>query len=346
MTRIGFVGAGAGTAAAAFVIGGTLPDADLTVLEKSGGVCGRAATRRRGDVTYDYGANYLKNDDERVTDLVTAALDGEDLVDVTEPIYTFDEDGQVSEGRDADDHKWTYPGGITGIAKRLFARTDATVHRNTRIETIRRDGEDWRLEDTAGGHWGPFDALVVNPPAPQTATLLAGADWDAPIRHHLVDAVDDVPFRTIWTAVLGYEFELDVPYYALVNVDKSHEIGWIAREECKTGHVPDGQSVLIVQANHEWSVDRYDDDPAATVSTLATLTADVLDDDRLADPEWTDHQRWRYALPEDGVARGPIDTAAREHDLYAVGDWVEGEGRLHAALRSGLDTGERIVHAL
>jgi predicted NAD/FAD-dependent oxidoreductase len=69
MTDIGIVGAGAAAAAATHVLDETVPDASITVLEKSGGVCGRAATRRRGEVTYDYGANYLKADDDRVVDL-------------------------------------------------------------------------------------------------------------------------------------------------------------------------------------------------------------------------------------------------------------------------------------
>ena len=85
MTAIGFVGAGAATVTATFALERAQPDASVTVLEKSGGVCGRAATRRRGEVTYDYGANYVKADDERVVELLTETLDTAGLVDVTEP---------------------------------------------------------------------------------------------------------------------------------------------------------------------------------------------------------------------------------------------------------------------
>ena len=342
MTNIGVVGAGAAAAAATDVLDETVPDASVTVLEKSGGVCGRAATRRNGDVTYDYGANYVKSDDERVVDLLTERLSTEGLVDVGEPIYTFDAAGTVSEGRDADDHKWTYRGGLTQIAKRLFGGTAATVLRHTRVEHISRENDRWYLRDTDGETWGPFDALLVNPPAPQTAALLETADWEADARADLRAAAESVPFRTVWTAVLHYPFELDRPYYALVNTDKDHEVGWIAREECKDGHVPAGESLLVVQANHEWSVARYDDEPAANVADLAALTADVLGDQRLTDPDWTDHQGWRYALPEDGVRASAVEAAA-EADLYPLGDWVAGEGRLHAALRNGLETGERVA---
>jgi len=341
--EIGVIGAGAASAAATHVLNETLPDASITVLEKSGGVCGRAATRRRGPVTFDYGANYLKDEDGRVTALVTEQLSRDGLVNVEEPIYVFDEAGAVSPGRESNGRKWSYHEGLTSIAKRLFGGTDATVHRRTRVEGIRRDGDAWALVDSEGAGWGPFDLLLCNPPAPQTEALLRTADWGAPIRKRLVEALASVEYRTIWTAVLGYEFPLSKPYYALVNPGKDHEVGWIAREECKPGHVPDGESVLIVQANHDWSVAHLETPPKQVVDDMASLTGSIMDDDRLAEPNWTDHQRWRYALPENGVASGIVDEAAAR-DLYLLGDWVAGDGRLHAALRNGLDTGERIAH--
>jgi len=100
-----------------------------------------------------------------------------------------------------------------------------------------------------------------------------------------------------------------------------------------------------VQAAPDWSAEHYDDPPEENVAELAAASADVLGDERLADPDWTDHQGWRYALPDAGVRQGAVD-AAEDHDLYCVGDWVAGEARLHAALRSGLDTGERLAFAV
>ena len=345
MPTIGIVGAGAAAAAATLVVETAVPDAEVTVLEKSGGLCGRAATRRRDDLVYDYGANYVKSDDERVVELLTETLDSEGLVDVTEPVYTFDESGTVSPGRAPDGHKWSYEAGLTQIAKRLFGRTDAAIHRRTEVGTIRREGDAWALTDTDGTSWGPFDVLLLNPPAPQTAGLLADTDWDDDRRAALQEAAAEVPYRTVWTAVLRYPFGLDRPYYGLVNTDKEHAIGWISREECKRGHVPDGESLLVVQAGGEWSRANYGRDPETNVAELAELTADIIGDDRLSKPTWTDHQGWRYALPEGSVRRGPLDSAERA-GLYCLGDWIPGEGRVHAALANGLDVGERVAHSM
>lgn len=347
MTSIGIVGAGSASAAATFVLDSAVPDAEITVLEKSGGVCGRAATRRRGAVTYDYGANYVKSDDRRVAELLTETLDDGGLVAIEEPTYTFDASGEVSPGRDPEGHRWTYREGLTQIAKRLFARTDAAVHRRTRVETIGRDetADIWTLADADGHEWGPFDAILLTPPAPQTAELLADARWESPTRQALAAAAREVPYRPVWSAVLGYGFELDVPYYALINTDDEHEVGWLAREECKAGHVPDGESVLVVQAAPDWTRERFDEPPAENVAALANHAAGLVGDDRLRDPAWTDHQGWRYALPDEGTIPGPLREAEHE-GLYCAGDWVAGEARVHAALASGLEVGERMAYTV
>ena len=340
---VAIAGAGAAGAGAAYALGNAA--VDVTVFEKSRGVCGRAATRRKRGCRYDHGANYFKDEDPRVTELVTEILDTDGLVEAEGPIWTFDAGGTISEGRDADDHKWTYRAGITRLAKRLFDRTETAVETSTRVGAIERVDGGWALADAEGTDLGRYDGLVLTPPAPQTADLLAATGWDDGLRNDLETAVRDVSFRPTITAVLHYPFELDRPYYALVNTDKSHEIGWCSREECKPGHVPDGESLLIVQLGADWSADRIDDPPAEVVPDAADLAADLLGDDRLADPDWTDYQGWRYAQPGDAVAAGPLDRAA-EHDLFFAGDWVAGEGRVHLALRNGLDTGERIAGRL
>ncbi|PSP83434.1 NAD/FAD-dependent oxidoreductase [Halobacteriales archaeon QS_1_68_17] len=336
--RVAIVGAGAAGAAAAYALRDAA--AEVTVFEKSRDTCGRAATRRQHGCTYDYGANYVKSTDDAVADLVESTLE-EGLVDVTDPVWTFDADGEISAGREADEHKWTYTDGIAELADRLFARTDAAVTLNTRVATPIRDAGRWELADDAGDRLGRFDAVLLTPPAPQTADLLGAANWELALCRELREAIAVVPYRTILSVVLHYPFELDLPYYALVNTDKEHDVGWLSREECKPGHVPEGESLLVVQPSPDWSVDHYTDTPVELSEQVASMAADLLGNDRLADPDWTDHKHWRYALP-DRAPETDVLSAAADYGLYFAGDWVAGEGRVHAAVSSGLAAGERI----
>ncbi|MFB6232399.1 MAG: NAD(P)/FAD-dependent oxidoreductase [Salinibacter sp.] len=338
--RLGVVGAGAGAASATYVIDNALPGAEITVFEKSRGVCGRAAARRRDGIVYDYGANYLKDTGGRVSTLIAGEFD-DGLVEVQGPIWTFDSDGNISERSDGG-RRWTYEDGITRLAKHLFGATGAKVERETRIADVYHDG-GWRLTDDDGVAHGPFDALLLNPPAPQTADLLRETGVEAADR--LGNAAGGVSYQTGWTAVLGYGFEFDAPYYGLANADGEHQVGWIGREERKPGHVPGEESVLVVQASSDWSTERYDAAPDRNVAILARRTAEIVGDRRLANPDWTDHQGWRYALPDDGVS-GSARRDAAQAGVYVAGDWVAGEARLHAAVRSGLKTGETMADSL
>ena len=338
MDSLAIVGAGAAGAAAAY----RLRDSgrDVTVYEKSRGVCGRAATRRREGCHYDYGANYVKPGDGPVGDLVRDL--GEDgLVDVDEPVWTFDGDGEIAPGRDSSEPKWTWETGLTQLAKRLFARTDATIHRETRIDSLARTESGWTLTDTDAGRYGAFEDVLLTPPAPQTADLLADAHWEDSRRDELQSAAADVHYRSVVTAVLHYPFELDREWYALVNTDDAHEVGWLSREGCKDGHVPDGEELLVVQMAPDWSRAQYDTAASEQTQLATEHAAGLLDDDRLLEPDWTDTQGWRYALPDEAVDSEPVE-AAREAGLHVAGDWVAGEARVHAAVESGLAAADLI----
>ena len=334
---------GAGLAAAGMADALSDRSVSVTVLEKSRGVGGRAATRRRDGCRYDHGANYIKDSDERTRELLQS-LGADGLVDIDAPVWPFDAEGTISESQRPESHKWTWEAGITQLAKRLFDRTNADIRKETRVDTLEEGQSGWTISDTDGATHGPFDAVVLTPPAPQTADLLQATellDGDDDLAA-ATDAVDQVPYRTIRSLMLHYPFEIDPPYYALVNDDRDHDIGWLARESCKPGHIPDGEELLVVQMAPDWSTanDEMPLDDAA--SEAAMKAAQLLDDDRLTEPDWVDDQGWRYALPDAGVDTDAVEPL-EAHGLYLAGDWVVGEGRAHEALWCGVDVGERLA---
>lgn len=333
--EIGIVGAGVAGIGTAYELRDA--DTDVTLLEKSRGVGGRAATRRRNGCVYDHGANYVTPDPD-LEEFMREQGDTEP-VEIEGPVWTFDSSGTIEPGEERERPALTYEDGITCFAKGVFSRTDATLETETRVESIGHEGDRWRVN--ADEREYAFDALVMTPPAPQTAALLVDADWSDPLRGELTAALEAVPYRTILTAVLHYPFETDRPYYALVNTDKHHEIGWLSREECKPGHVPDDESLLIVQMAPDWSLERYGEPEKAIADATAGLAAGLLDDSRLETPDWTDCTRWRHALPDEGIDDGVL-MRVEDRSLYFAGDWVAGEGRVAAAFENGREVGRRI----
>jgi predicted NAD/FAD-dependent oxidoreductase len=347
MTRIAIVGAGVAGLGAAYALRDA--DADATVFERRTSVGGRAATHRREECVYDIGANYTKDETPRVADLLTDEL-SDGLVEAEGPVWTFDSDGEPSEDRDDDARKWTYREGLVGLGNRLREASDATVRTGTEVLSLGRESagqgdqcDQWRLE-VRGGE-ATADAVVVTPPAPVTAYLLDRSEWDDPLCADLRDAAAEVPYRTLLSVALHYPYRRDLPYYALVNADKEHELGWVAREECKPGHVPDGESLLVVQPSPEWSRNHFENPDDDIAVAAADRTAELLDDPDRYQFDWADVVRWRDALPDAGADRDVL-TRGESVNLFFAGDWVAGEGRLHAALESGLETGERVRECL
>ena len=338
MTHIAVVGAGVAGLATAYAL--READTEVTVYERRDSVGGRAATHRRNECVFDVGANYVKEgeSDNRVSDLLTNEL-ADGLVDTDGPVWTFDADGDISEGRGDDGPKWTYREGLATLGDRLADAADAEVRTGTEVETVARDGDEWWLR-VRGGE-ATADALVLTPPAPTTAYLLDRADWDAPLCDDLVEAASNVPYRTLLSVALHYPVRADLPYYGLVNTDKDHDLGWVSREECKPGHVPGDESLLIVQPSPEWSSQHYDEPDEKIAVAVADQTAELLDDPDRYQFDWAEVVRWRDALPDTGADADTLERAADE-GLYFAGDWVAGEGRIHAALRSGLETGEEV----
>ena len=336
MTRsLCVVGAGAAGVAAAYA----LRDApvDVTILEKSRGVCGRAATRRRDGRRYDHGASHLPVADERVGRLVDA-LGTDGLVEIDAPVWTVDGAGAVHETDVDPVRRVAWASGMTQLAKRAVDAAGATVERETRVTALDRDERGWRLADDGGGGHGPFDVLLLTPPAPQTASLLAATGWSSERAIRLREAVGSVEYDGARSVILGYDRPLDREWFGLHAATDDQPLRWVGRESAKAGHVPEDEEILVVQMGDAWARDHEGDDVADRV---AARVADLLDEPWLADPAWTDDQRWRYARPVSPPPAAALD-AGEADGLYLAGDWVVGEGRVDAALRSGLDVAARI----
>lgn len=347
MAQIAIVGAGVAGLAAAGELGRAGHSA--TVFEKSRGVGGRVATRRIGGFAVDHGAQVVKSPSAAVLELVAGTGAAHELA---APVWIFDGAGQVSPGDPAfnAEPKWAWPGGNTAFAKHMARGIN--VHLETAIAALRRVGAGYELLDEGGAPAGLFDAVLLTAPAPQSASIIAAGDLDPAARAELLDALAPARYRPCLSVALAYARRPELPWYALLNVDRRHPVAWLACEHAKPGRAPDGHALILAQMSPAWSEAHWEGLPKGTYGQGAPLPAPAAEahahavalvGEELGEPLWADAHRWRYALCDAPCGRAAIEG---RDGIYAAGDLEAGLGRVHLAVESGWAAARRIAAGL
>lgn len=340
--RTGVVGAGVSGLAAAWEL--KRQGREVIVFEKSRGLSGRAATRRRGPHCYDHGANFFRTEDPEVHHLIHEVLPGNDLVEIPGEVWTFDAAGGITPGDPEQNAKpkYTYRQGISTLGKLLAASVGVEPVRETRITSLRQRGMEWVLIGEDHQELGSFEQILLTMPAPQVLSLLEASELDDSMLDGLRSALQPATYTRQFTFILGYGLALqrNPVVHALVNSDGGHRVGWLSFEEDKPGHVAGGESVLVVQMSPAWSARHYDERREELLEVVVAQARQLLPEVR--EPDWWDSQRWGFAQP-----RAPADPAplrrGEEAGLFVAGDGMMGRGRVPLAIKSGLVTARRLV---
>lgn len=321
----------------------------VTVYEKSRGVGGRLATRRVEAFRFDHGAQYVKAPTPAL-DAFVRAVPG--AADIGRPVWTFDAAGVVAPGDPAQnaEPKWVWPTGLSTLAKALAAGLE--VRLETLVAQLTPSAEGYTLHDAAGQLLGRADAVLLTPPAAQTAAIIAASAIDPAVRQTLGAELERAVYRRCITVTLAYARRPDVPWYALVNSDRRHPVSWLACEHLKPGYAPPAAGLLVLQMADGWSTTHWEALAKGTLAPDALPAAvhevhgyaQTLTGADLGPPLWANLQRWRYALPDGGCDAATLNTAAA--GLYFAGDYVVGQGRVHLALANGWAVGEQMVRDL
>lgn len=341
--EIAIIGAGpSGTAAAWRLSQAGVP---CRIFEKSRGISGRAATRRKNGQHYDHGANFFRLEDTTVARIIQGLLPSDALVEIPGNIHTFDAKGSVMQG-DPDQNaqpKWTCRQGINTLGKAFLANSPhAGVIRESRIIKITNTPAGWLLDDHQGNTHGTFKDLLITIPAPQAAELFTASG----IHNSRVDLLKKITYHPQFTFILAYPAPTiaDRTFHALVNPDGEHPISWLSFEEDKPGHIPDGKSTIIIQMSPIWTARHYDMPPDGLLPLVIASAAALLQTP-LPQPAWWDSQRWRYAHPirNHGIDISPL-TNNHGDGIHFAGDGLAGKGRVASAITTGIDAADRILN--
>jgi renalase len=328
---LGIIGAGIAGLAAAYVA--ARADVRTTLLERSDVVGGRAETIRRDTFVVDPAAQYLQPEAKGARQIFKTLPNG-DLTRINEPIAVLTGGGQIIPGDPTENErpKYSYKNGIITICRLLLEGSRTDLRLNCEISRISREDQGWRIYTDDGSDLGHYRALILAIPPRRARDLL-----DPSGHSELKGILDTGSFRPIVAYVFAFDRRLSAGFdwYALLNVDKRHDITWLAFEEHKPGHVPDEMSGVVIHMSSEWTVRNR------TNPTRARIALDqcrgVLDV-ALPEPLWCEERYWELGLPTLPIG----DVQSPEDGLFLCGDGYSGGG-LDLAMESGINAGRMAI---
>ena len=324
MTKIAVIGAGL----AGLVVARRLQTlADVTVFEKSRGAGGRIATRYAGDFEFDHGAQFFTARTDAFQTFLQPLIDDGAVAPWQAQFAEFDRSSiRAMRSWGGDYPHYVGAPRMNSIGKILSANLNIAFE--TAATGITRDSEGWTVSDGAGTRSGPFDWLVLTPPAAQTAAL-------AEAFPELVAFCRARSMLGCFALMLGFAEPLTLQWQAALV--RNADISWISVNSSKPARK--SPFTLVVHSTNAWAQAHMDDDSDVVLGHMLDEASKVTGED-LRSAAHRQVQRWRYANVDRQT--GPAYFLDDDKKLAACGDWCV-RGRIEAAFTSANELASCLV---
>lgn len=296
------------------------------LFEKSAAPGGRVASRTVAEQRFDHGAQFFTARTPAFRAYIRQLMAEGYVADWK--AHFAELDGNVITASRQWDEEFPHYVGVPDMAAigRAMAKTQS-VQFGTEIVELHREDNSWRLVDSAGETYGPFDWVALSLPAPQTQALL-------PPQFSGFEAISATEMKPCYALMLSLKADPDLPYQAALV--KNADISWVSVNSSKPGR--QGHS-LLVHATNNWARQHLNDDIECVkrhmIDTVVAVTG--LDPQLI---EAADIKRWVYAnLPKQEQPAFYLD---HELQLAACGDWCI-KGRVESAFNSGMKLGQALM---
>ncbi|UBF26754.1 FAD-dependent oxidoreductase [Kovacikia minuta CCNUW1] len=319
----------------------------VIVLEKSRGIGGRMATRRLQGTFADHGACYLTPKGDRFRNLIHQLIQAGVLHIWTDTVDEMGADGNLRlPAPDNRYPRYVAPKGMTAIAK--FLATDLEIRLNQRVHTLElTENHLWRLvgemTHSALQDHQPFTdvfakAVVLAVPAPQAGMLLQSLP-ETVLDSAFIDRLNSISFAPCLSAIAGYapaqaqDWLTGYPHLRAVTFSLHPAIAWLGLDSSK--RTEPSPPVVVVQSTASFAtryLEAIDLQPAGY--QLLQQAAAQLPFSWLANPDWLQVHRWRYAFAQHPLSETCLP-APTPIPLVCAGDWCGGM-KVEDAFLSGL----------
>ncbi len=289
------------------------------VFEASDRVGGRLATwRAEQGLVFDMGATLLAPTGEEFRGLLEGLPEGRRPERIGKWIVPH-EGLRVLPGDSARNAtpRYAFPQGNHALAEWLADGLDVRLHAAVQ----------WldRLKGGVGVRGDRFDAAVLAVPGPQALELLETMGERRPIRPD--------GYRSCLSVALGYPMDApDLPWFALIDPDQRHPLGWLSLESRKVpGRAPAGWAAIVAQLSARASADWFELQDDAIVERAAGFVGRLFGRGWDA-PAVARVVRWKHSQPELSAMFESVNRPGGT--VVVAGDGVT-KGRVEYAYESG-----------
>ena len=303
----------------------------VTILDKGFRCGGRYATRRVDDFSFDHGTPYFK----------PSQIPGE-LKNVLSEPYLKSWPGDLSENTEASivsiPAMRSFPEALgRGLDIRQGVQVEKLSFRDDVFytETANTSSKDIPISD---GLSGPFDAVLLTAPGPQTADLIEGL---LPIGSDLLQAARKVTYTPQFSVLVGYDFMRDAP--SIIH-NPTSKIAKIVNQAKKPDR-PE-KSAFVVFCSPEWSLENLDKSKDEVAEIILKDLENILSEHGVAVDDWGKPaylaaHSWRYCRLENPAGLSPETQIDATSTLAVAGDWIMLPDT-HGALSSGINAARQI----
>lgn len=304
----------------------------VVVVEKSRGLGGRVTTRRLQDTYADRGLSYLIANGELTTSFVEL-LTSQDILQVwTDTVHEFKADFGLKAVKGVP--LYTAPNGMSAIAR--FLAKDLEIQLSRRVVSLSLDHDCWHLQFENSNTQVVAKAVVVAIPAPQALMLLAS--FASPV---VLDSLRSVEFSACISVIAGYPTNMPLPAWRSLTVIDDDTIAWIGNDSSKRLEM--NTPVFVFHSTAKFAQTYIDTEDLQPIGQQLLNKAAKLFPE-LANPDWLQCDRWRYAFPTIPLADNCLN-AHTPQPLVCCGDWCGGFN-LEGAMRSGNAAAKQINQVL
>ncbi|MGB3135656.1 MAG: FAD-dependent oxidoreductase [Nodosilinea sp.] len=309
----------------------------VAVVDKSRGLGGRLATRRRNDAVIDHGCRYLEPFTNSSLSPIAELVASGTLQPWQPKAFELGADGALSAV--AASAVYAAPEGMSSVAKNLAQ--GLTIHRHWRAIAITPLAHGWRVEAARGDSHRQSNtleakAVVVAIPAPQIADLLQASSEYKGVKA-LLKQLDLVSFDAVITVMAGYRSSDPASLLAQLDsqgwiiASSTHPaLRWAALDSSKRARQQ--EPVAVFHSSPEFAASASDKSDLEPVGQ-ALLAAIAPCGEWLLSPQWMQVHRWRYGFVRQALG-STILSSALLPNLIGCGDWCSG-GHVEGAIASG-----------